>query len=292
MLSRVYHKTLSGIMDSLVERTRKVDTSDEPYIHGIPVCPSSGNFVVVVYPPPVWPDKNRCRQIKLLFSYENLYLVGFFCSENNRWMVFKDSDRDIYGVSADMLHNWTRKLHFDGGYGSMEAIFSKGILGMRALHKLYRCVARFPNISSEDQVKKVVLIAVVAIPECIRFPVLRRRMFYTLENKEDDRKVDSPAPYETYTSSYAFDKHFHNRSTYCDVIRAGEDAYNRLFEDIPPQDDRRTDEQKKKDQDQRTVLLNAGLDSFTKLKKFVGVILHKTQEESHGSQGVRRRIRG
>lgn len=120
----------------------------------------------------------------------------------------------------------------------MEAIFSKGILGMRALHKLYRCVARFPNISSEDQVKKVVLIAVV-------------------ENKEDDRKVDSPAPYETYTSSYAFDKHFHNWSTYCDVIRAGEDAYNRLFEDIPPQDDRRTDEQKKKDQDQRTVLLNA-----------------------------------
>lgn len=148
------------------------------------------------------------------------------------------------------------------------------------------------HISSEDQVKKVLLIAVVAIPECIRFPVLRRRMFYTLENKEDDRKVDSPAPYETYTSSYAFDKHFHNWSTYCDVIRAGEDAYNRLFEDIPPQDDRRTDEQKKKDQDQRTVLLNAGLDSFTKLKKFVGVILHKTQEESHGSRGVRRRIRG
>lgn len=137
MLSRVYHKTLSGIMDSLVERTRKVDTSDEPYIHGIPVCPSSGNFVVVVYPPPVWSPNKASVLFIWLGSSVLRTIVGWY-------------SKIQIGISMEFRRtcctNWTRKLHFDGGYGSMEAIFSKGILGMRALHKLYRCVARFPNI--------------------------------------------------------------------------------------------------------------------------------------------------
>uniref|UniRef100_A0A0D3GGC2 rRNA N-glycosylase n=1 Tax=Oryza barthii TaxID=65489 RepID=A0A0D3GGC2_9ORYZ len=106
---RTIKNTYASLINSIVSRitTRAVAT-----VEGIPVCvPASGCFEIILFPKPGsrFAEKHQHGRVRLLFNYENLYLVAF--KAQGKWYKFKDLNPGIPDNAE------SEDLHFESNYG-------------------------------------------------------------------------------------------------------------------------------------------------------------------------------
>jgi hypothetical protein len=208
------------------------------YIFKLPILSKTQrHMVLVIQPSRKWQEQ---RDLKLLLSLKNLYVMGFLHA--NKWLLFSDAEEQ-HGVSEQEKALWTSKLTFGGGYTrrGLQPDFSKIKLSKAAVMELYKSLVGHGFVSQKESMEALATFAVIG-PECIRFPKLRRR-FLKLVYSDKCETVDMVGDDKIVEK---FSVHIRLWDKHCEKIRGGEAAFE--------------------------AMTNIGIDTFLELVSFVGVM--------------------
>jgi len=194
--------TYASVTGSIIKTIKEAE-QDEFY--GRPVCPSSGQFQVILNP------THGCglgqEKVRLLFSYPNLYLEAFGAGEN--WYRFKDKDELVVPGRV------SQQLPFESGYTrrGMEANFMSLRFGKSTIVDIYKVLSAYPNNPGGiAEVKAALAKVCVLFSEAIRFPKLRCFLVYLLKSIGTQTVED-------------YSDNFQSWSVFCRAIRKGIEAF-------------------------------------------------------------------
>lgn len=146
--------------------------------------------------------------VRLLFSFNDLYCIGFH--RNTNWFIFSDHYKEL---EESLRGTIAAPPSFSGNYNNLDADFTSIKLGVYAIFEIYKGIAGFPG----SLIKGPLVISSVTFAEAIRFPrfcgyMLNRMSMFasTPENIEE------------------FSDHFTNWSLYCNSIREGRENFTGL----------------------------------------------------------------
>uniref|UniRef100_A0A0D3H3P9 Uncharacterized protein n=1 Tax=Oryza barthii TaxID=65489 RepID=A0A0D3H3P9_9ORYZ len=182
--------TYASLVSSIVTR---ITTRAMATVEGKPVCGPSGYFEIILFPKPgtQFAAKHANGRVRLLFNYQNLYLVAF--KVQGKWHNFKDLTPKIapdYASIKRKKHCEAKNLPFESNYG---------VRGMAAnlaqLKMLFKTCAVFPEV--------------------FRFPLLKKRVVYLMGKTADEESTIG----EQHTDL------FQNWGDCCMALRMGRQAF-------------------------------------------------------------------
>lgn len=192
------------------------DLAAGSYCFKIPVLSKTQkHMVLVIHAPHGWQQQ---RDLKILFSLKNLYVMGFLHA--NKWKLFSDAD-ELDGVSVEEKARWTTRLGFKGSYtvGGLQPDFTTLKLSKAAILGLYRTLLR-PGMVSEEELKEAFATLAVITSECTRYPELQRLLLQLIFNDESEVVAMICGIY-----GECYSVHIRSWDTYCDMAYAGENGF-------------------------------------------------------------------
>ncbi|PNT72086.1 hypothetical protein BRADI_2g39115v3 [Brachypodium distachyon] len=203
-----YQNLLNAIINHIIGIWQNLNVEGNGFIEGILSLPKGeGYFVISLLPAVNW-TRDNLGPVRLLFSLDNLYCIGF--QRNVNWFIFSDHYMDI----EESLRGTTAiPLNFSGNYNNIGANFTSINLGLYALFETYKGIAGFPG----SLIKGPLLVSSVTFSEAIRFPRFRLYMFNRMS-----LGTSVPENIETFSD------HFTNWSIYCRLIRLGRGRFSGL----------------------------------------------------------------
>jgi hypothetical protein len=164
----------------------------------------SGFFKLVITPASDFTDQQR--PLVLVFSFRDLYLLGFF--HGTTWYLFNDADLE---GSGHLEHPGAcQLLDFKGSY--VDTHFASVELSNYNLFQSYDSLMHYPN-RSRNEIMVAVFRYIVIIPEACRFPEWHSRVHFILKNML------------TETIRKKFRIWFKDWSTICKKARRGADRF-------------------------------------------------------------------
>ncbi|TVU30071.1 hypothetical protein EJB05_21677, partial [Eragrostis curvula] len=171
------------------------------------LTPDSGFFTVMLRQPQGWGGEQNAPPVPLIFSFSDLYLVGFV--HENICYVFSDAKMD--GIPEQFYV----RLQFDGGHKRQDTHTVK--LGLDGLYQTYSTLRNFPQrLERRSLDVEIALFRIIAVvSEAIRFPLWFNHFASVLE-----RGVS-----ESVDEVKHFSKFFPNWSDMSKRARRGEDRF-------------------------------------------------------------------
>lgn len=139
------------------------------------LTPDTGFFTVMLRQPHGWGGEQNAPPVALIFSFRDLYLVGFV--HESICYVFSDAKMD--GIPEQ----YYERLKFDGGHKRQDCETVK--LGLDGLYQTYSTLRNYPQRRSLDV--EIALFRIIAvISEAIRFPLWFNHYVSVLERGESE----------------------------------------------------------------------------------------------------------
>ncbi|KAF6998314.1 hypothetical protein CFC21_014439 [Triticum aestivum] len=207
-MTQNYQDLLTLITNHITQIWQNLHIEGNGLIEEVQTLPKgAGFFIIELLAPLSWIQDND-GPVRLLFSFDNLYCIGFFRNEN--WFIFSDHYKDMKDVLEGTI---ARPLSFSGNYNKLNADFFNIHLGVQALFQTYKGIAGYPG----SLIKVPLLTSCITFSEPLRFPAFRQYMISKMST------YDSPPG-----SITEFSIHFTNWSNYCDIIREGRAQFDPL----------------------------------------------------------------
>lgn len=141
------------------------------------------------------------QALQLLFTFHNLYFVGF--EHGNRWYLFSDASVDGSGYKKEENREYWRDLGFSGGYSGNK--FTELGVGYGYVSATFVVLTRYERHRVSKQisiVKNACFRVIVVLPESWRFRVWRESLHNIFRFLASSEVVDAPG------NEYIFEKLF------------------------------------------------------------------------------------
>lgn len=214
--------TYASLVSSIVTR---ITTRAMATVEGKPVCGPSGYFEIILFPKPgtQFAAKHANGRVRLLFNYQNLYLVAF--KVQGKWHKFKDLTPKIapdYASIKRKKHCEAKNLPFESNYGvrGMLANLAQLKVSRQTPLQIYKMLSLYDPEHNAGMVRlsdlqKMLFKTCAVFPEVFRFPLLKKRVVYLMGKTADEESTVG----EQHTDL------FQNRGDCCMALRMGRQAF-------------------------------------------------------------------
>lgn len=204
--------TLMRELQSEVARQSARESADgrtvKVWVHGhhrLLLTPDGGFFIVLLRPPP----NVGGREVKLLFGFRDLYLLGF--EHGDLWYVFSDAK-----LGAAIAHPRVRNLGFDGGYRGN--VFQEVKIAVMDLLQTYQTLLDAVNRPCTE-VYRALYGVMVTISEALRSVEWMKELVRIYKESRMEPAVDNE------DDDVCFSQKFRNWSNRSKAVREGENAF-------------------------------------------------------------------
>ena len=176
------------------------------------LTPDAGFFAVRLRLPRDPKEVENVVGVKLLFSFRNLYLLGF--EHQNICYVFRDAE---LGPGIDIDTNpWLRRMRFKGAYRT--DIHKKVHIAVEDLFQTYLTLFHMDENTPYDDIYNALYRIMVTVSEALRFVEWLRELIFIYRLERINPSVDQD-------DGVKFSDHFHNWGNRSRAVREGEAAF-------------------------------------------------------------------